>query len=181
MFSLFNREGTNVRIIGRIKIYRGKVTLHCFRLLSIENEKEIELHELESKYAHLMNVKNMVEQPFWFDNSKNNMNNNNNNKENNNSFNNKNNTNNNNLTNNGNTTNDSEHHSVINNLNDLQKKIYFMVKSNNGNDEGTYIDTLVEKFGTKNDINSIRDALDELTNEGILYTTFDEEHFKTTN
>lgn len=68
------------------------------------------------------------------------------------------------------------------NFSPLQRDVLNIIRQqdgNSGNDEGTGLDVVFRSI-PQHDQTKIREAVEHLTNEGHLYSTIDEEHFKAT-
>lgn len=63
----------------------------------------------------------------------------------------------------------------------LQGQILQIATQYNGGEEGIHIDQIIRSVGSGANVNDIREAVEWLTNEGQLYSTIDDEHFKSTS
>lgn len=62
----------------------------------------------------------------------------------------------------------------------LQNQILQIATQYDGGEEGIHIDRIIQAVGSGANVNEIREAVEWLTNEGQLYSTIDDEHFKST-
>jgi replication factor A2 len=168
-----------IRVIGRVQSFKSKRSLTGFTLTPIQDCDEITLHFLECIYAHLTNTGST--QKLNFGDNNNNNNNNNDNDIMMNDVSNK-------QTMKTNSNRNMMNDNMPNNDNipegqwsEVEKKIFrFINRSDIKNtDEGASIEQIMQAI-TDEDVTDIREAVERLSTEGQLYTTIDDEHFKST-
>jgi len=199
------QKGAYVKIFGRPQLYRGTRSITCYRLEIVRDSNELTLHFVEALYAHLMNtsVNSSAKTELNTSVTVNNTNNNNYLKSNSDSSNlptrNSLNSLGHPLT--GNNTSLSGSNAVRNinthlsgglfgagdvdidenEMSDLEKKIIAVVKNPvySTTEGGCHIN---EVFRTlKDNMNDIKEAMQRLSDDGQLYSTIDDEHFKPTH
>mmetsp|Transcript_45041 Transcript_45041/g.40296 ORF Transcript_45041/g.40296 Transcript_45041/m.40296 type:complete len:314 (+) Transcript_45041:131-1072(+) len=174
-------EGRWVKIIGRINHYAGRCSINVFEIIPITDFNDITHHFLECVYAHLeytvghlnpekkqrqqQSNNNMNDQSNYNQNNQNNNNNNNNN----NYY--------------GNNTNSMNMGMGMNNNNNglpvIQNKILQVINvpEYENSDAGCNVEIIFQKLSGE-DVNAIRDAIDQLSDAGYIYSTVDDEHYK---
>eukprot|EP01083_Nonionella_stella_P092681 259512_1 len=166
------REGTWVRLVGRINHFNGRCSINLFNIAPVTDFNEITHHFVEVIYGHLLNTTAKVRSvaPQNNDNGNNNMNKNNNqNQWNNNqpqSFGNNNNFGNNNQNQYG-------------HLPQIQNKILQIINTPEmeRSDAGCNVELLFQRLSNE-DVNAIRGAIDDLSSAGLIYSTVDDDHYK---
>jgi len=143
-------EGSWVRVNGRINHFNGKCSINVFNIEAIKDFNQITHHFLECIYSHLLN-KNGFQQTKGA--------NNNNNNGNNGGF--------------GGDSNQNNGMPMIQNLvlNIIQTPQYEQSET------GCDVQVLFERLQNE-DVNEIRTAIDELANAGHIYSTIDDDHYK---
>lgn len=185
-------EGRWVKIIGRINHYAGRCSINVFEIIPITDFNEITHHFLECVYAHLeytvghLNPEKKQQQSM---NNMNNMNMNNqsnynqNNNNNNNYYGNNNNNNNNFMNNNNNFNNTNSMNMGMNMMNNglsqIENKILQVINvpEYENSDAGCNVEMIFQKLSNE-DVNAIREAIDQLSDAGYIYSTVDDEHYK---
>jgi len=164
-------QGTWVHIVGRINCYQGRCSINVFQIIPVTRFDEITHHYLECIFAHLTNTTNAQN----IDNKQINNNQNNFNQNNANNYNN-----NNNGTNyNNNNGNNGNNFNYDNGLSLLQNKVLAIINTPEmeQNETGCDVSILFKRLPNE-DVNEIRNAIDELATAGHLYSTVDEDHYK---
>jgi replication factor A2 len=178
-------EDEYVKVFGRLNVYQSLRSINVFRISKITDFNEVTLHHLEVIYAHLSN-KHRRAQLHKNEALNNNSNLNNGNRLSNPSTNqNMANNNNNNNIGGGNNNNmagfagptlDTGANTTEN---ELQEKILAVITANDSTDEGCHVKLVFQALPDVN-IDDIRTAVDEMSTGGVLYSTIDEEHYKST-
>jgi len=175
-------EGTWVHIFGRINSFQGKCSVNVFDLYPVTNFNEITHHFTEVIFAHLMNLERAKKEAMQMNNSSammgGNMNSNNGSSSMGPGYGNGNNQGN--GGNNGgggwgNNDNTNEH----NNLPVIQQMVLKVVKSPQfaNSETGCNVQNIYDKLPNEN-MQDLKDAIDSLAEQGVMYSTLDDEHYK---
>lgn len=184
-----------VRCIGKIKIYQGNRSMTGYNIRKIKDFDEVTYHKLEVMYSHLVNLNPNDAKNILLNYQKqkrlNNNNNNNNNGNNNNNFNRNNQnfgSNNNNAGGVSSTNNNDNLSSMMMDMNvdlrnTLEKSIFVFLQQNESNNtdssyDGCHVDNIFDSMPNV-DRNEIREALEQMSTNGAVYTTVDDEHYRT--
>lgn len=163
-------KGQWVKIVGRINHYHGRCSINAFEVVPITDFNEITYHFLECIYQHLENTVAHLDPNKLANMNKNfnmildaDLNNQSNYNEN--EYN---------MTAMSTSFNDEEDCFSM-----IQKKILDIINApdNNKNEVGCNIELIFEKLSNQ-DVNKIKDAIDVLSNEGYIYSTIDDYHYK---
>ena len=158
-------KGKWVRIFGRINHYQGVCSIDIWSISPITDYNEIAYHFLECIYAHLENTVGYL----------------NSEKQSSSNFNFKKNINDFNPNHNFNTKNDNNFitNNDDNGLSSIENKIIQIINASKyaNNDAGCNVDVIFKQL-PKEDLGNIREAIEKLENDGIIYSTVDEEHYK---
>jgi len=174
-------EGRWVRINGRIHHFGGRCSINVFNVIPITDFNEITHHFMEVIYAHLVNT----QPPKQGNNNNNNMGmggggqdnnqwNNNNNQMNNN--------NNNQWNNNNNNNNNGGGGMGGGGGGGLKQKVYQLISHPQwtNSETGCNVETIFQQLSNE-DVNEIRTIIDELSTEGQIYSTLDDDHYKSSS
>jgi len=160
-------EGRWVRVNGRINSFQGRCSINVFNIIPITDFNEITHHFLEVIYAHLMNTKDGKDQ----------MSNNNNQQQQ--------------QWNNGNQQQqmgNNNNNQSMNNFNNgggmmggggLKGQVLQLISNPQyaNSETGCNVQTVFSSLSNE-DVNEIRTAIEELSEEGLIYSTIDDEHYK---
>jgi len=157
-------QGAWVRIFGRINVYQGRCSVNVFEIAPITDFNDITLHFTECIYSHLANTtegttqgtKQQQQQPQqqnqggWNQQQQQQ------------------------LGGNGGGWNHGG-----NGADPLQNKILAIIRSPEyeNSETGCDVSVLFKKLGNE-DVNAIRTAIDVLSDNGMIYSTVDDEHYK---
>jgi len=159
-------EGSWVRVNGRINHFNGKCSINVFNIEAIKDFNQITHHFLECIYSHLLN-KNGLPQTQRANNNNNNG-----------SFGGNNNVNNS-YNNNSNNGGFGGGNNQNNGLSMVQNMVLNIIQSPQfeHSETGCDVQVLFERLQNE-DVNDIRTAIDELANAGHIYSTIDDDHYK---
>lgn len=167
-------EGRWVRINGRINHFGGRCSINVFNVIPITDFNEITHHFLEVIYAHLVNT----QPPKQNNNNGNGMGGGNNNQWNNNQNNQQQNN------NNGNQWNNNGNGGGMGGggPQTLKQKVMAIIGRPQWtqSETGCNVETIFNAL-TNEDVNEIRTAIDDLSNEGMIYSTLDDDHYKSSS
>ena len=162
-------EGQWVKIIGRINSYNGRCSINAFTIIPIFDFNEITYHFLECIYQHLENTSGHLHQDKQTNQNKN--------------FNMVLDADPNNKTN----ENDISHKTMEMSIDEdycfsmIQKKVLDVISGPeyNNNEIGCNIEKIFGKLSDENiNVNEIKEAIDSLSNDGYIYSTIDDDHYK---
>lgn len=149
-------EGRWVRINGRINSFQGVCTINVFNIIPITNHNEITHHFLEVIYAHLLNKNAMAKEQSMA------------------------------MGMNSNNNNINQQQQQWNNQNQggggLKGNVLsiFAHPQWKNNETGCNVESVFAALSNE-DVNEIRAAIDELCNDGHIYSTIDDDHYKCSN
>jgi len=154
-------QGTYVKVIGKLQLYNGRPSISAWSLKPITSSNQVTHHLISVCHAYLSNKKYNMNQC-------NNMNQMGMGAE----------------TTSGNapTTNGVPGDEDGGNYSPVQKAVYELVqKHQDGHENGAWIQDIMKILSTKGyDAPTVRNAITELTNDGSIYDTVDDEWVKTT-
>lgn len=168
-------ENTYAMICGRLSFYEGRCSVTAFSIRPITDHNELTFHLLETCYAHKMNSAGAGKQASFQPN----------------------------FGGGGNNFGSAPQQNTgfgggfgdngggfggggfggggDDQMTPLQSQILQIATQYDGGEEGIHIDRIIQSVGSGANVNDIREAVEWLTNEGQLYSTIDDEHFKSTS
>ena len=147
-------EGQNSRVIGSVRTQQDKRYLMCFKVLPILDEVELDAHKLEIEHNKLL-IRKMIDKENAAIGANYGLSNS--------------------MVSSGTTA-----PSGASFGNSKQDSVYKMVQGCD-REEGISRDELNQNLSGKMSRKEVDDALEYLSNEGHIYSTTDEDHFKTTD
>jgi len=150
-------QGAWVRIFGRINVYQGRCSINVFEIAPITDFNDITLHFTECIYSHLANTTATQKGPAQSRQQSQGGGWNQN-------------------------QNQQPQHGGNGNGNgngSLENKILNIIRSPEfeNSETGCDVSVLFSRLGNE-DVNAIRDAIDQLSDSGMIYSTVDDEHYK---
>ena len=167
-------EGKWVKIVGTINHYNGRCSINAFEIIPITDYNEITYHFLECIYQHLENTVGHLDPNKQVNTNTNfnmildvDLNNQSNDNKNDHDMN----------------TMNKKNMDISSDEDDcfstIQKKILDIINapSNNKNEIGCNVEMIFKKLSDQDD-NTIKEAIDFLSDEGYIYSTIDDHHYK---
>ncbi|XP_033126129.1 replication protein A 32 kDa subunit-like [Anneissia japonica] len=155
--TMMHKENTYVRVAGNVRVFNNKRILSVFKILPILDLNEISLHMLEVIHSHMLHTKAAANMSSGFGQSTSMM-----------------------VTPMKGGGGASFNGGGNNGLTGVQNQVHQLINAHVGDQTGISITTLCSRLkGVSKD--AIKNALEFLSNEGHIYSTIDDDHFKSTD